>query len=111
MEQLHKRFTTEQVKALLKGFCQGALDGLEVEEVLGIGKTRFFALLSEYRRNPEGFVLAYHRTNSSRIHASTEDGIERGLILQRELIENHDLPISSYNGFYCRGVQLNAPTF
>jgi len=97
MEQLHKRFTTEQVKALLKGFCQGALGGLEVEEILGIGKTRFFALLSEYRRNPEGFALAYHRTSSSRIHASTEDGIERELILQRELIENSDLPISSYN--------------
>ena len=44
MEQLHKRFTAEQVKFLLKGYYQGTLDRQSIEEVLGVSKTRFFAL-------------------------------------------------------------------
>ena len=51
MDQIHKRFTTEQVKVLLKGYYQGMLDRTAVEEVLGIGKTRFFALLRQYRHD------------------------------------------------------------
>ena len=27
MEQIHKRFTAEQVKVLLKAYCQGTLEG------------------------------------------------------------------------------------
>jgi hypothetical protein len=45
MTQVHKRFTAEQVKVLFQGYCQGNLSRSEVEEMLGIGKTRFFALL------------------------------------------------------------------
>ncbi len=37
MEQIHKRFTGEQVRALLKGYHQGALDRAAIEETLGIG--------------------------------------------------------------------------
>ena len=32
MEQIHKRFATEQVKVLLKGYCQGTLDRPAIEE-------------------------------------------------------------------------------
>jgi len=49
MTQVHKRFTAEQVKILFQGYCQGNLSRPEVEEMLGIGKTRFFALLKTYR--------------------------------------------------------------
>ncbi len=34
MHQVHKRFTAEQVKILLKGYCGGILDRQAVEEVL-----------------------------------------------------------------------------
>jgi hypothetical protein len=37
MQQIHKRFTTEQVKALLEGLCQGTLDRSAVKHVLEIG--------------------------------------------------------------------------
>jgi len=57
MEQMHKRFTAEQVKVLLKEYCQGTLDRLAIEEILGIGKTRFFALLRQYRQDPDNFAL------------------------------------------------------
>jgi len=47
MAQIHKRFTAEQVKVLLKGYCQGILERPAVEETLGISKSTFFAFLRE----------------------------------------------------------------
>jgi len=44
MDRVHKRFTAEQVKVLLKGYCQGFLDRSAIEEILDIGRSRFFAL-------------------------------------------------------------------
>ena len=61
MDQIHRRFTTEQVRALLKGYHQGTLDRAAIEEVLGISKSRFFVLLREYRQNPGEFSLTYQR--------------------------------------------------
>ena len=69
MKQMHKRFTAEQVGVLLKGYCQGTLNRATIGEVLGIGKTRFFILLSEYRHNPDEFFLTYHRETRTRIPA------------------------------------------
>jgi hypothetical protein len=97
MDQVHKRFTAEQVRVLLKGYCQGTLDRLAVEEVLGIGKTRFFALLRQYRRGTEEFSLAYQRATPTRLPASPEKQIEAELMLEKGLIEDPSLPISNYN--------------
>ncbi len=47
MEQIHRRFTAEQVKVLLRGYCQGILDRPAIEETLRISKSRFFVLLWE----------------------------------------------------------------
>jgi hypothetical protein len=49
MGQLHKRFTVEQVKVLFQSYVQGTIVRAEVEEILQINKTRFFAILKEYR--------------------------------------------------------------
>ena len=45
MGQLHKRYTDEQIKVLLQGYCQGKMSRADLQEMLGIGKTRFFGLL------------------------------------------------------------------
>ena len=97
MDQIHKRFTAEQVQVLLKGYCQGMLDRPSVEEILGVNKTRFFALLGRYRRGMDEFSLAYHRTTVSRLPASAEKEIEAELMLEKGLIEDPSLPISGYN--------------
>ncbi len=39
MCQIHKRFTAEQVKVLLRGYCQRVLDRPAIEETLGIGRS------------------------------------------------------------------------
>ena len=97
MEQIHKRFTTEQVKTLLKGYYQGMLDRAAIEEILGIGKTRFFALLREYRQNPGEFSLTYQRSTPTRLPASAEREIKAELMLEKGLVDDPTLPISGYN--------------
>ncbi len=62
MGQLHKRFTDEQVRVLFQGYVQGQLSRADLEEMMGIGKTRFFALLKRYRQDPASFSLAERET-------------------------------------------------
>lgn len=97
MTQLHKKFTSEQVKVLLKGYSQKLMSRDDIQEMLGIGKTRFFALLKTYRKNPEGFSVAYKRRSSGRLSAPVEKAIEEELLREKELVEDKRLPISGYN--------------
>jgi hypothetical protein len=97
MDQIHKRFTAEQVKVLLRGYCQGILDRPAIEETLGISKSTFFVLLREYRYNPDEFSLTYQRATPTRLPVSAEKEIEAELMLEKRLIEDPSLPISGYN--------------
>jgi hypothetical protein len=45
MDQIHKRFTVEQVKILFQSYIQGTITRSELEEILQISKSRFFTLL------------------------------------------------------------------
>lgn len=97
MEQIHKRFTAEQVGVPLKGYCKGTLNRATIEEVLGIGKTRFFALLRQYRYDPVKLCLAYRRESRTRLPTWVEDEIEKELTLEKNLINDSTLPIITYN--------------
>lgn len=97
MDQIHKRFTADQIRVLLQGYCQGTIERIGVEETLGIGKTRFFALLKEYRRNPKAFSPSYKRATSAKLSAAAEAAINRELLREKELVEDRRLPISGYN--------------
>lgn len=97
MGQIHKRFTAEQVKVLLRGYCQGILDRPEIEETLGISKSTFFILLREYRHNPDEFSIAYHRETQTRIPTWVEKEIEKELTMEKGLIDDSTLPITTYN--------------
>ena len=44
MAQIHTKFSTEQIKVLYSSYEQGHISGTEIENTLGIGKTRFFAI-------------------------------------------------------------------
>jgi hypothetical protein len=95
--QIHKRFTAEQVKVLLEGYCQGILDRLTIEEILEISKSRLFVLLRQYRQNPDEFSLNYQRTTSTRLPTWVEKEIEKELMLEKGLIDDSTLPITTYN--------------
>ena len=97
MTQVHKRFTVEQVKVLFQGYLQGNLSREDVEGLLEISKTRFFALLKDYRQDPEGFSIAYHRATQTRLSDQVEAEIQKELLREKALIEDPDLPIRDYN--------------
>lgn len=97
MDQLHKRFTDEQIKVLLQGYCQGIMSRNEVQVLLEIGKTRFFALLQAYRQDPDAFCLAYVRTTPPRLSADVEVAIAEELLREKALVDDPRLPISGYN--------------
>jgi hypothetical protein len=95
--QIHKRFTSEQVKFLLKGYCEGTVERPTIEEVLEINRSRFFELLEKYRRDPDDFSIAYQRGIPSRLPLEVEKEIEKELMLEKSLIDDPTLPITTYN--------------
>ena len=72
MSQLHKRFTDEQVSFLFQAYIKGLMSSKDLQETLRIGKTRFFALLKDYRQSPQGFSVRYQQTSSRRISPEDE---------------------------------------
>jgi hypothetical protein len=97
MDQLHKRFSNEQVKLLLQGYVQGRIARAEVEGILQINKTRFFALVKEYRRAPDTFSLDYQCGTPARLSTEVEAAIAKELQREKKLVEDPKLPIGSYN--------------
>lgn len=97
MSQVHKRFSDQQVASLFHSYSQRLLSRIEIQERLNIGKTRFFELWKLYQADPEAFSISYQRRSAARISPETEAAIERELLRDKELIENPDLPITSYN--------------
>lgn len=97
MTQIHKRFTVEQVQVLFQGYLQGNLSRAEVEDLLKIGKTRFFALLKAYRQDPQAFTIAYQRMTPGRLSDQAELDIQQELLREKALIDDKDLPIQDYN--------------
>ena len=116
MEQIHKRFTVEQVRSLLKGYCHGELNRLTIEDILEIGRSRFFTLLEQYRSDSDSFSIEYHRTTPKRLSVHIEKRIKEELMRQKELIENPELPITTYNYSFIRdylsknGITVSLPT-
>lgn len=116
MDQLHRRYAVDQVKVLLNGYCQGTLSRVDAQEILGVAKTRFFALLQAYRNDPADFSIAYAREAHARLSAKVERAIETELRREQQLVENPQLPISSYNysairdRLEKRGIQVSATT-
>jgi hypothetical protein len=116
MAQIHKRFTIEQVKILFRGYSEGNLSRAEIEEMLKIGKTRFFALLKKYLESPDTFGIAYQRVRVGRLSPEVESKIEKELLREQELIEDPEMLIYDYNYTALRdrlkkeGVQVSTTT-
>ena len=116
MGQVHKRFSDEQVAFLLQAYSQDLMTRVEVQEVLGIGKSRFFSLWREYHCSPEAFTGRYRRPSSMRISPEADAASERELRREKALLDDPELPISSYNysalrdRFRKRGIEVSRNT-
>jgi hypothetical protein len=89
MVQLHKRFTDSQVKELIERYLSKEIERGYIQEVLGIGKTRFFALVNAYRNNPHEFSVQYERNTKTRtIPQAVEANILKELQVEKDMIEH-----------------------
>lgn len=97
MDEVHKRFSDEQIMSFIEGYERKLLSLEEVLGLLGIGRSRFFELLKNYRADPQSFSISYQRQKRGRLSPETEGAIEAELLRDKELINNPELPITSYN--------------
>jgi hypothetical protein len=103
MSQLHKRFTSDQVKELLERYLKNEVERKYIQEILGICRRRFFILLKQYKENPPHFTIQYQRTAPPRsICPEIEQTILKELAIEKEIIRNKEIPLTSYNYSYIR---------
>lgn len=102
MSQLHKRFTSDQVKELLERYLRNELERTYIQQILGIRRRRFFTLVKEYRENPHPFTIQYERTSPPRIPPELEKTLLSELSIEKNLIQNKDIPLKSYNYSYVK---------
>jgi len=95
--QLHKRINNETVKIMFEKYDKKEVSRVSVQESIGVGKTRFFALLKKYKEEKNEFSVAYTRKAVSKISEETEQFIREELMKEKELIENPDIPRYNYN--------------
>jgi hypothetical protein len=103
MSQLHKRFTSQQVKELLDRYAKNEIERKYIQEILGIKRRRFFILLKQYKENPQHFTVQYQRTRAPRaISPMIEQNILKELAIEKKIIQNTEVPLTSYNYSYLR---------
>ena len=99
--QIHKRFTTEQIKELLQKYLNKEIERKYVEQILGIKKAMFFRILKSYRNNPKQFSVDYKRSGEAkRIAPEIKNNIIKELAKDKPAIENKDIPLYRYNYSY-----------
>lgn len=97
MSQLHKRFTSDQVKELLELYLKKEVERPYIQEILAIKKRRFFTLINQYKENPQHFSIQYQRTTPPRISPEVEHHILKELTIEKQIIQNKEIPLNSYN--------------
>jgi hypothetical protein len=103
MSQLHKRFTSDQVKELLERYLKNEVERKYIQEILGISRRRFFMLLKQYKENPQRFTIQYRRTTPPRtISPEIEQNILKELAIEKKIIQDQDIPLKSYNYSYLK---------
>jgi len=97
MKQLHKKFNDYQVKDLMTRYLKKKIERKDLQKVLCIKKTRFFALIKRFKDNPENFSVSYFRSTPTRtISKAIETNIIKELKIEKDL---NKLPRSKLTGY------------
>ena len=103
MKQLHKKFTDYQIKELITRYLKKKIARKYIQEILGIKKTRFFALVKRLKTDPENFSISYSRkTPTRKISKDIEKNIVKELKIEKDLIKAKEVPIKYYNYSYIK---------
>jgi hypothetical protein len=101
--QLHKNFTDGQVKSLFEKYSKKEIRLNYILQILKIKRSKFFELLAKYRKDPDNFSIQYERkTINRKINPDIEKNIVKALEIEKDLIENKEIPIKYYNYSYIK---------
>lgn len=117
-QQLHKRFTDEEVKDVFCKYHKQALTVQEAARFLRVKERQFFVLLGRYRQSPATFTVGFKRAQAPRrIDERSEKKILGELKKEATLIADERNPIRFFNYSYVKellqdkhGVQVSLPT-
>ncbi len=102
-KQLHKNFTDGQVKSLFEKYSIKEIKLNYILQILKIKRSRFFELLTKYRKDPDNFSIQYERrTINRKIDPDIEKNIIQELKIEKDLIKAKDIPIKWYNYSYIK---------
>jgi uncharacterized membrane protein len=96
-QQLHKRLDKQIVATIFERYLAREITVADARQYLGVGRSRFFAVLKQYQRQGDEFTVAYQRSSPKRISAAAETLILDELKKEKALIENKDIAIRTYN--------------
>ena len=102
MSQLHKHFSSEQVRDLIVRYLNQELKTNYLLEILGIGRRRFFELVALFRTHPKDFSIVSKRQAHHKINPSIEKNILKELAIDKKAIGDKDIPLWSYNYSYVK---------
>ena len=72
-------------------------------QILKIKRNKFFKLLAKYHKDPDNFSIQYERKTINRnIDPDIEKNIVRTPDIEKDLIENKEMPIKYYNYSYIK---------
>ena len=118
-QQLRKRLSEEQVKAILENYVSGEIAAQSARENLQLKRSQFFDLVKAYRDNPDTFTLTPPKKDNRhlKIPDEAEKLIIKELEKEKQLIDNKDMPVRFYNYSSVRddllkhhGVKVSVPT-
>jgi hypothetical protein len=99
--QVHKRLSNEQVKAILEKYYLKEMKADQAQSLLGLKRRQFFEWAKRYKKGPKQFSIKSKRTNA---HRKITSGIEKIILKElkkdKGLIKNRDIPIRYYNYSY-----------
>lgn len=103
-QQLHKRFTKEQVESILTKYERRQIKAKEAYRYLGVSKSRFFEIVEKYKKANGELTLTYTRTTANnRLGETVKDHILTELAFEKEkIIDNPFVPTTRYNYSYIR---------
>lgn len=103
MAQLHKKFKDSQVKELIERYLRKEIERKYIQQILGIGKARFFALVNSYRQDPKNFSIQYNRKIATRgISQNIDKNIVKELTVEKKMILDKNIALKSYNYSYIK---------
>ncbi len=117
-QQLHKRFSNQEVKDVLEKYEKNILSLEEAVRFLKVKERRFFILLGKYREDPDHFSIEFKREKTShKIDEKSEKKIVNELKKEAALIADKRNPVRFFNYSYLKnileekhGVVVSLPT-